>query len=438
MPAGVSRWSNVGGVHDRHQIELFEGNTHISRHNNQSITEHSDRLSWLIDEITADQGCDVAESKSHKGLSYYTNSFWTAMQRQSHSIHEVSYRACFKAELPRFFIQNLTDVGSVVYDPFMGRGTTLIEAALLDRVPYGCDVNPLSIALVRPRLNPPSVFEVRERLAKMAWCDIGKPTNIKLLAFYHPTTLSQIEYLQQWLHVRERTEEYDYVDDWIKMVAISRLSGHSKGFFSTKTLPPNQAVTAKRQLLINAKLNQSPTMKNVPELILKKSRSLLTDRAPRSREFVLLTNSAWNTPEIPNDTVDLVVTSPPFLDTVNYVADNWLRCWFVGSNEEPADITQLKHLEDWSTFVYNTLCELHRVLKPFGYVAFEVGEVRKGSIQLDDAVVDAALAAGFHVRAVLVNNQRFTKTAHCWNVTNNQTGTNSNRVVLAQKLSQNA
>ncbi|MEJ2104083.1 MAG: hypothetical protein P8X47_05835, partial [Ignavibacteriaceae bacterium] len=38
----------------------------------------------------------------------FINEYWTAKQRQNNPIHEVSYRACFKAELPRFFINLLT------------------------------------------------------------------------------------------------------------------------------------------------------------------------------------------------------------------------------------------------------------------------------------------------------------------------------------------
>src|SRR5256885_13002713 len=78
----------------------------------------------------------------------YVNEFWTSRQRAAHSLHEVSYRACFKPQLPRFFIQRLTRPSDLVYDPFMGRGTTLLEAALLGRVPLGCDINPVSKVLV--------------------------------------------------------------------------------------------------------------------------------------------------------------------------------------------------------------------------------------------------------------------------------------------------
>src|SRR5437868_6484285 len=88
-------------------------------------------------------------------VSTYINEFWTSKQRAASSLHEVSYRACFKPQLPRFFIERLTRPGDIVHDPFMGRGTTPIEAALLGRVPHGCDVNPLSVVLTRPRLRPP-------------------------------------------------------------------------------------------------------------------------------------------------------------------------------------------------------------------------------------------------------------------------------------------
>src|SRR5262245_24515651 len=82
-----------------------------------------------------------ADTSEPLQVATFTNEFWTSKQRAASSLHEVSYRACFKPQLPRFFIDRLTAPGDIVYDPFMGRGTTLVEAALMGRVPYGCDVN---------------------------------------------------------------------------------------------------------------------------------------------------------------------------------------------------------------------------------------------------------------------------------------------------------
>ena len=131
----------------------------------------------------------------------YVNEFWTSKQRAAHSLHEISYRACFKPQLPRFFIQRLTAPGDTVYDPFMGRGTTLLEAALMARTPIGCDVNPLSAILLRPRLEPPEYRVVAERLASLSLKECQGYAE-DLLTFYHPETLKAICALKEYLSNR--------------------------------------------------------------------------------------------------------------------------------------------------------------------------------------------------------------------------------------------
>jgi len=147
----------------------------------------------------------------------------------------------------------------------------------------------------------------------------------------------------------------------------------------------------------------------------------------------LLTGSADATSAIPSDSVALVVTSPPFLDVVNYQQDNWLRCWFNGLQAESMDIWQLKKVADWSVAMTRVFRELHRVLKPGGYVAFEVGEIRKGAIRMESLVAPAAKSAALEPQLILINDQQFTKTANCWGVSNASKGTNTNRIVLLQK-----
>jgi DNA modification methylase len=59
----------------------------------------------------------------------YINEYWTAKQRQANSIHEISYRACFKPQLPRFFIELLTKENDLIYDPFFININTLCNEA---------------------------------------------------------------------------------------------------------------------------------------------------------------------------------------------------------------------------------------------------------------------------------------------------------------------
>ncbi len=374
-------------------------------------------------------------------VPYFVNEFWTSKQRAAHSLHEVSYRACFKPQLPRFFIERLTKPGDRVYDPFMGRGTTPVEAALLDRIPCGCDVNPLSGLLCEPRLAPPTLDEVEQRLTEIPTSPEG-PVREDLLAFYHPATLAQISALREYLILRKESGELDHIDRWIRMVATNRLTGHSPGFFSVYTLPPNQAVSVESQLKINEKRQQIPPRRDVGSIVLKKTRTLLKNLDPlanqylskRGRDAQLVTGQADKTKELRSGTIQLVVTSPPFLDVVNYKQDNWLRCWFNGIDPDNVEIWHFKKVDEWQNAMQSVFLELKRLLRPGGFVAFEVGEVRNGSILLEDFVVPAGQAAGLVAEAVLINDQVFTKTSNCWGVDNLKKGTNTNRIVLFSKL----
>lgn len=373
-------------------------------------------------------------------VNTFINEFWTSKQRAANSLHEISYRACFKPQLPRFFIERLTQPGDVVYDPFMGRGTTPVEAALLGRIPCGCDINPLSLVLTGPRLRPPTLQEVADRLKQIDF-SVREETPEDLLVFYHPETLAEIAALKKYLTNRRDTGTLDAVDSWICLVALNRLTGHSPGFFSVYTLPPNQAVSVKSQRKINADRNQVPPRRDVPAIILKKSKILLRDTDEQVRATLesvapkaqLVNHPASSTPEIASDSVSLVVTSPPFLDVVDYAGDNWLRCWFLGIDPQTIKITVPKKLELWQEAMSAVFRELHRVLKPGGHIAFEVGEVRGGTIRLEEAVIPCGMAAGLNPLLILINDQEFTKTANCWGVNNNSKGTNTNRIVVFQK-----
>ena len=364
------------------------------------------------------------------GLRYFVNAFWTAGQRRGHSIHEISYRACFKSQLPAFFIKRLTTAGDRVYDPFSGRGTTAVEAALMGRGPAANDVNPLSAMLSGPRFDPPSIEAVRDRLGTIDLSvAAADPFDEDLLAFYHPETLCQIKALRSALRPR------DSVDAWIRMVALNRLTGHSPGFFSVYTMPPNQAVSARSQRRINLARGQVPPWRDVRAIILKKTRSLLADGMPPPHPpAVLMTGPAEHTPGLVDGSVDLIVTSPPFLDVVDYEGDNWLRCWFAGI--DPADVRIDRHrsIADWEAFVRRAFTEFARVVRPGGFVAFEVGEVRGGKVLLDRYVAAAIEGLPFAILGVMVNQQDFTKTANCWGVGNNRRGTNTNRIVMAARV----
>ena len=228
---------------------------------------------------------------------------------------------------------------------------------------------------------------------------------------------------------------------WLRTVATNRLTGHSSGFFSGRTMPPNQAVAVETQRKINARLGAEPPRRDVREVLLRKSRSLLRDLtvverrrlAAAAREARLLVGEAGRLDGIEDGSVQCTVTSPPFLDIVDYAKDNWLRCWFAGIDPNAIRIDIHRTVDQWKAMVRRVLEEQARVLKPGGILAFEVGEVRNGKVLLEEPVWEAAEGLPFKRLGVMINAQQFTKTANLWGVSNGKRGTNTNRIVLLER-----
>ena len=412
---------------------VFEFDVQIPTENASGENKPQDSAANYIEETVDYSGTAVTR---------IIGEFWTARQRQASNLHEVSYRACFKPQLPAYFIERYTKPGDVVLDPFSGRGTTAIEAALRGRKVIANDVNPLSVIFARPRLSVPANSTIENRLAEIPYVT-GKKAEIDLSMFYEANTESEIVCLREYLNNRRETGLEDAVDEWIRMVSTNRLTGHSPGFFSVYSLPPNQAASSERQKKINIKLNQLPEYRDTKRIIIKKSKQLLNGlteieisnlhTASRTANFVI--GEATNLLGVKDSSVSLTVTSPPFLKVVQYAADNWLRCWFndLLLSEVAPQITMADSVKTWSKVMSKVFFELYRVTKEGGIVAFEVGEVKNGKVKLEEVIVPLGIQAGFNCELVMINTQQFTKTANIWGVKNNEIGTNSNRIVIFRK-----
>lgn len=369
--------------------------------------------------------------------------FWTAKQRQMHSLHYAnSYRASFKPELPDFFIKNFTEPGDTVGDPFGGRGTTILQASMLGRKGLSNDVNPLSERLAYPKINPVTVDEIAHRLSEIDFkkdVDLSKEDDMSM--FYHIDTYKELINLRNYLKTNR-----DDVDRFIEMIAISRLHGHSNGFFSAYSFP-QISVPKANQIKINRTRGVEPEYRDVASRILKKAKvTLKSGNIQKIRQLgkfqKLTTGDSRNLKGWKDESVDLIVTSPPFLNQVDYIQDTWVETWFCGIDKALVEgkIVQTPDLSKWMQFISDTLSELNRVVKPGGYVAMEVGEVKyKGKIlNLDEKIVELATSAKyngdqFRLREIYVQSQKFTKLANCFKVKNNKLGTNTNRIVFMEK-----
>ena len=70
----------------------------------------------------------------------------------THNFH--TYPAKYIPQIPRYFIEKYTNEGDLVYDPFLGCGTTLVECKLLNRDGIGVDLNPIATLVSKVKTQP--------------------------------------------------------------------------------------------------------------------------------------------------------------------------------------------------------------------------------------------------------------------------------------------
>ena len=89
-----------------------------------------------------------AWQRSRNSLSDDSDGRHTGLARPSNVVEvksessQGSHSAPFPRALVEFFLLAYSDAGDVIFDPFMGSGTTMAAAALLDRTGYGCEISP--------------------------------------------------------------------------------------------------------------------------------------------------------------------------------------------------------------------------------------------------------------------------------------------------------
>lgn len=145
---------------------------------------------------------------------------------------------------------------------------------------------------------------------------------------------------------------------------------------------------------------------------------LITDGA-----YLILNRNAANLP-IPDNSVDAVVTDPPYGGNVNYaeLSDYWY-VWIADGkivdkeDEVIINKTQQKRLEDYERLLRSVLEECYRVLKTDGYL---VSTFNSKNVQVVASFVMAASGSGFslHPQGLIYQNpiRPYTTTFHAMQI----------------------
>lgn len=310
-----------------------------------------------------------------------------------------SYLGAFPPALASYFIKYFTDEGDLVFDPFAGRGTTLLEARILNRQAVSSDLNPIALALNRAKAHTLNLEQINERIDYLEQSydyalflpeAEGESDEIHLI--YHPRTLAQLCFLRSVLLPSSRPVDQYLVGAVLGIMHGSERKNGSSGYLSISM--PNTFSMAPEYVRRFVQTNQlNREYRDVFQLLREKSERIFKKHVGTTIDASVFEYDAKivsANPEMAKylNKVDLVLTSPPYLGIVNYAKQNWIRSWFLKSNPDEVSerLDDDLNLFEWIKFARESLKEIKKFLQPDGVAILVIGDVARSK----DSVIPLA------------------------------------------------
>ena len=311
------------------------------------------------------------------------------------SIHTVHwFPGNFIPQIPSFLIQILSNPGDLVLDAFAGSGTTAVEALILGRRAIAADRVTACVALTRAKLAtlwfPSRHRMTSELLAKMPpWDDLcktdafgsnGEGSDPRLCKWYDPETLEQLRYL--WSLIEQLPEAmrpillmlfshvlFACASTSRSTTKTGKVRKHHWGWVADNVTPTtpfqhNAVKEFRDRLLLFSRFREADTGGPQACVIQQDARQMA----------------------LPSSSVDLVVTSPPYIGVIDYTRANRLLYLWMGwafDEDRRQEIGarykrgRVRFIEEYECDINACWQEIHRVLKPGGYCAIIIGESRR-------------------------------------------------------------
>jgi len=239
----------------------------------------------------------------------------------AHKLH--AFPAKFPPQLPRLFIQELTNPGECFLDPMAGSGTALIEAVLLGRHAIGVDLDPLASLIAHVKSVPSNLSQcAREGYKVLQQARKRTPLSIHN-ELSHQYTPQSLEFFRYWFEENTITELFTLSQE-IKKVKDADIRTFLQVVFSSMIITKSGGLTRARDLAhsrphldVNKKVKQN-AFKVFTENLHKAVESL-EDIVNAPGSAVIVRSDARRLP-LQSNSVHLIVTSPPYAaNAIDYI-----------------------------------------------------------------------------------------------------------------------
>jgi len=242
----------------------------------------------------------------------------------THSLHRFAGK--YVPQVPAWVLEEFGDPGTVVLDPFCGSGTTLVEALRRCRKSIGIDCDPLACLIAGAKtanVRSARIVELGQRLRAL-WTGPAErlePPMPGLVNFTHWFAVSAWGHLQSFLATIQRLDGTEDERRFLLCVFssilrwVSNADDQTQKTYVSGTLP-------KRPPEVPA------TFRKAFDRAVTGLGQLERQRLPQAEATVFQSDAADI--RLPEASVDLIVTSPPYLDSVDYMYNFMLEYFWLG------------------------------------------------------------------------------------------------------------
>ncbi len=262
-------------------------------------------------------------------VNYLTDS-WKVRKAFPHPMHHLCSRICsFPITIPDYFLEKFSKPGDIIFDPWSGKGTVPFEALRKGRIGIGNDKSPEAFILTHAKVKPISyrvleryLISLKRKMNRVKIKNDFDELDKKASVFYSNSTFEQILKLKKVIE-----NENSKKGIFTKAIILSLLHGSSLNTFSL-TCSHSYAMSPAYVLKYVKEHGLRRPKRDVIHCILNRAKYLLSEEMPKN-QGVALKNDTTKI-KMPNNYVDMILTSPPYFDVQTYAWANWLRLWFLG------------------------------------------------------------------------------------------------------------
>jgi len=327
------------------------------------------------------------------------------------------YPATFIPPIPKFLIALLTKPGDIVLDPFGGKGTTAVETVKQGRFPIYNDLNPFASDIIN------AIFYAigycanytewlsgeEEKLARsLASLDplndfaLGHEINDDVFKWYDSNTLKELFSIMNLMLLERHVNDDLFQIRKLALSSIFKQASSQPGHFTyvTDNCKPSKLIYKNAQKLYMDRLQQIllASQDFIKQFSLTNPHEMLIEILKKTK---IVAGDARNLNWINDTSVNLVLTSPPYLCSQDYIKTMRLTNLFFPNKEGFKQTPKLeigprcKRRSKADTVVsefYSDMnlvfAEIQRILVPDGYFCLVIGQGKSKITESYDTITD--------------------------------------------------